>query len=92
MDKVNREMMNHFLNSNTFQNTIASCTAALTESLEKWEGVRKSSKFTMNDDVAFNVYFRAAKNWFDQCKVALLSEVHWIPMFAVIEQVQHLNI
>ena len=83
MDKVNREMMNHYLNPQTHQHTIDSCSAALSESLGKWEGVRKSTKFTKKDSVAFNVYFRTAKNWFDQCKVTLLSEVYWIPIFVV---------
>ena len=87
MDKINREMMNHYLNLQTYQHSIATCSAALDDSLRKWEGVRKSNKFAGNDDVTFNVYFRIAKNWFDQCKVTLLSEAYWIPMFAVIEDV-----
>ena len=87
MDKINREMMNHYLNPQTRQNSIATCSAALDNSLRNWEGVRKSTKFTMNGDVAFNVYFRTAKNWFDQCKVTLLSKAYWIPLLAVIQEV-----
>ena len=86
MDKTNREMMN-FLNPRTYQNTIASCSAALTEASEKCSGVRRSSKNTANDFVPFNTYYMTAKNWFDQCKVTLLSEMFWIPMLVVIEQV-----
>ena len=87
MDKTNREMVNHFLNPQTQKYTIASCSAALTEALAKWGGVRRSSKFTEDDNVPFKAYYRTAQNWFDQCKVPLLSKVYWIPIFAVIQQV-----
>ena len=87
MDKTNREMMNLFLNPQTYRKTIASCSAALTAALQRWDGIHRSTNFTESDAVPFKAYYRTAKNWFDQCKVTLLSEVYWIPMLAVIEQV-----
>lgn len=86
MDEINREMMKHFLRDQFCENVINSCTAALDESLQRWGGVKNSKQFSEDDDVAFNVYFRTAKNWFDQRKVAILS-MFWIPLFVVIEQV-----
>lgn len=87
MDQVNREMTSHFLSNDFHRNTIASSSAALTATLKRWSGVQKSQKVQKQDVVEFGVYFKIAKNWLDQCKVDLLTEIYWIPLFAVIQQV-----
>ena len=87
MDRVNREMMSHFLSESFHRDSISSCSAALTATLERWNGVQKSVKIQTEDAVEFSVYFKIAKNWLDQCKVDLLIDIYWIPLFAVIGQV-----
>ena len=87
MDKINYEMKQHFLSDKFTEKTTVSCSAALTESLQRWKGVLKSEKVTAADDINFNDYFKIAKKWMDQQKVKMLTEVFWIPLFAVIEQV-----
>ena len=87
MDRINHEMMQHFLSDEFIEKTITSCSAALAETLQRWKGVLKSKKFSAADDVEFYDYFTIAKNWMDQRKVKMMTEVFWIPLFAVIEQV-----
>ena len=87
MDKTNREMTTHFLSDQFIQNMTSSYSAVLNTALQRWNGVLKSKKFDKEDDVEFNVYFKAAKNWMDQRKINMLSDVFWIPLFAVIDQV-----
>ena len=87
MDKINHEMKQHFLSDKFIEKMTTSYSAALAEALKKWNGVWRSEKVSAADDIQFNDYFKIAKNWMDQQKVKMLTEVFWIPLFAVIEQV-----
>lgn len=87
MDRINREMSKYCFGDRFIQNMTRSCSEILTESLQRWKGVLKSQKFSAQDDVAFKVYFKTAKNWLDQRKISTLCGVFWIPLFEIIEQV-----
>jgi len=86
MDRVNHEAVPQYLNSEFLLDLINSCSAAISRLLNGWSGVSKSKKFKKQQVVHFNEYFKTAKNWFDQSKVNLLSDLYWTPLFTAIDQ------
>ena len=87
MDQVNHEQVAHHLGPTFWRHQLESCSVAIYGSLNHWSGVSKSRKFKKIDTIHFNEYFKTAKNWFDQRKVELLSDLYWTPLFTAIDQV-----
>merc|ERR1719229_13501 len=81
MDQINHHSVSLYFDDKFLSNVTASCSAAFTVMLDRWNGVTKSRKFSANEPVDFHDYYKTAKNWFDQRKVDLLTDLYWIPLF-----------
>lgn len=87
MDRINGEMMAKFLNEHILRQMTEQYSMTVNQSLNRWEGVQRSLKFKKGKAMAIDSYFKTAKNWFDQHKIELLSEMCWTPLFKALQQV-----
>jgi len=87
MVRINREMMSHFLSDDVIHKLTTSYYGEIHQSLNQWDGVRRSTKFRNQQSVEMESYFKIAKNWFDQHKIELLSLLFWSPLFNALDQI-----
>ena len=86
MDRVNHEMMHHFMSNDQLGKLRNSFLSIANDSLQKWTGIQKSDRLRRGDIRSYDAYFKTARNWFDQHKIELLSRLCWTPLFQSVEQ------